>query len=206
MAGTAPGRSRRRHPGAQAPGPAVPQSAGVCAADAVPLLRASLRLSAVHRLAGRASLPAPAQLPPLRLFPTAARDLPEMRRYRLACRLRPRRRAHCRGGGGALPRRTPGAAVLRPDPRPDRDARLIKSIEAGEADIIIGTQMVAKGHHFPDLVHGRHRRRRPGARHRRSARRRAHLPAAAPGDRPCRPRASPAPAAAWCRPTCPSTP
>jgi primosomal protein N' (replication factor Y) len=29
---------------------------------------------------------------------------------------------------------------------------LIKSIEAGEADIIIGTQMVAKGHHFPDLA------------------------------------------------------
>jgi primosomal protein N' (replication factor Y) (superfamily II helicase) len=29
---------------------------------------------------------------------------------------------------------------------------LIKSIEAGEADIIIGTQMVAKGHHFPGLA------------------------------------------------------
>jgi len=29
---------------------------------------------------------------------------------------------------------------------------LIKSIEAGEADIIIGTQMVAKGHHFPNLA------------------------------------------------------
>jgi len=28
---------------------------------------------------------------------------------------------------------------------------LIKSIEAGETDIIIGTQMVAKGHHFPGL-------------------------------------------------------
>jgi primosomal protein N' (replication factor Y) len=28
---------------------------------------------------------------------------------------------------------------------------LIKSIEAGEIDIIIGTQMVAKGHHFPSL-------------------------------------------------------
>ena len=40
---------------------------------------------------------------------------------------------------------------------------LIKSIEAGEADIIIGTQMVAKGHHFPDLVHRRHRRRRSRA-------------------------------------------
>jgi primosomal protein N' (replication factor Y) (superfamily II helicase) len=29
---------------------------------------------------------------------------------------------------------------------------LIKSIEAGEADIIIGTQMVTKGHHFPGLA------------------------------------------------------
>lgn len=28
---------------------------------------------------------------------------------------------------------------------------VIHSIEAGEADIIIGTQIVAKGHHFPDL-------------------------------------------------------
>ncbi len=28
---------------------------------------------------------------------------------------------------------------------------VIRSIEAGEADIIIGTQLVAKGHHFPDL-------------------------------------------------------
>jgi primosomal protein N' (replication factor Y) len=29
---------------------------------------------------------------------------------------------------------------------------VIKTIEAGEADIIIGTQMVAKGHHFPQLA------------------------------------------------------
>jgi primosomal protein N' (replication factor Y) len=29
---------------------------------------------------------------------------------------------------------------------------IIKAIEAGEADIIIGTQMVAKGHHFPQLA------------------------------------------------------
>jgi primosomal protein N' (replication factor Y) len=29
---------------------------------------------------------------------------------------------------------------------------IIKSIEQGEADIIIGTQMVAKGHHFPGLA------------------------------------------------------
>jgi primosomal protein N' (replication factor Y) len=37
----------------------------------------------------------------------------------------------------------PGLAEMR---------TLIKSIEAGEADIIIGTQMVTKGHHFPGLV------------------------------------------------------
>ena len=30
--------------------------------------------------------------------------------------------------------------------------QVIKQIEAGEADIIIGTQLVAKGHHFPDLA------------------------------------------------------
>ncbi|MBU2531153.1 MAG: primosomal protein N', partial [Alphaproteobacteria bacterium] len=30
--------------------------------------------------------------------------------------------------------------------------KMIKSIEDGEADIIIGTQLVAKGHHFPDLA------------------------------------------------------
>ena len=29
---------------------------------------------------------------------------------------------------------------------------IIKRIEAGEADIIIGTQIVAKGHHFPNLT------------------------------------------------------
>ena len=29
---------------------------------------------------------------------------------------------------------------------------VIKGIEAGEADIVIGTQMVAKGHHFPQLA------------------------------------------------------
>jgi primosomal protein N' (replication factor Y) len=30
--------------------------------------------------------------------------------------------------------------------------QVIKTIEAGEADIVIGTQMVAKGHHFPQLA------------------------------------------------------
>jgi primosomal protein N' (replication factor Y) len=37
----------------------------------------------------------------------------------------------------------PGLAEMR---------AIIKKIEDGEADIIIGTQIVAKGHHFPDLA------------------------------------------------------
>ena len=35
---------------------------------------------------------------------------------------------------------------------PIQIATTIQSIEAGEVDIIIGTQMVAKGHHFPKLT------------------------------------------------------
>jgi primosomal protein N' (replication factor Y) len=36
--------------------------------------------------------------------------------------------------------------------RSDEAARIVRSIEAGEVNIIIGTQLVAKGHHFPKLT------------------------------------------------------
>ena len=71
---------------------------GYAPADAVPVLRTSLRLSAVHGVAGRAPLPAPAQLPPLRVLAAAAGDLPQVRRRRQPGGLRPRHRAD-RGGG-----------------------------------------------------------------------------------------------------------
>jgi primosomal protein N' (replication factor Y) (superfamily II helicase) len=52
--------------------------------------------------------------------------------------------------------RFPGArlALLSSDlvPSLTEMREIIKTIEAGEADIIIGTQMVAKGHHFPQLA------------------------------------------------------
>ena len=66
---------------------------------------------------------------------------------------------------------------------------IIKKIEAGEADIIIGTQMVAKGHHFPQLATVGIVDGDLGLGQRRPARGRAHVPAPAPGDRPRRPRA-----------------
>ena len=146
------GRGGCRNAGAQASGPALSQPPWLRAADAVPLLRASLRLPAVHRLAGRAPLPAPAQLPPLRLLPAAARDLPEVRRFNslVACGPGVERIAE------EVAERFPDArlALLSSDliPGLTEMRALIKSIEAGEVDIIIGTQMVAKGHHFPDLA------------------------------------------------------
>lgn len=35
---------------------------------------------------------------------------------------------------------------------PESAAQFVKSVESGELDILIGTQMVAKGHHFPNLT------------------------------------------------------
>jgi len=35
---------------------------------------------------------------------------------------------------------------------PDSVRRLVASVEAGEIDVLLGTQMVAKGHHFPGLT------------------------------------------------------
>ena len=87
-------------------------------------LRPSLRMPAVHGLAGRASLPPPAQLPPLRLLAAAPRDVPEVRRGGLARRLRPGRRARRRGSGRALSR-SARCALLSSDliPGLDRNAR-----------------------------------------------------------------------------------
>ena len=55
------------------------------------------------------------------------------------------------GSGGAVPEAR--LALLSSDLVPGltemRD--IIKKIEGGEIDIIIGTQIVAKGHHFPGL-------------------------------------------------------
>jgi primosomal protein N' (replication factor Y) len=52
--------------------------------------------------------------------------------------------------------RFPGArlALLSSDlvPSLTEMREIIKTIEAGDADIVIGTQMVAKGHHFPQLA------------------------------------------------------
>ena len=67
----------------------------------------------------------------------------------------------------------------------------LNEIAEGRVDIIIGTQLVAKGHNFPAAQSGRRRRCRSGPEQWRSARRRADVSAAESGDRPRRARTGP---------------
>ena len=147
---------------------AVPQPPRLCAADALPLLRPPLRVPAVHGLAGRAPLPQPPQLPPLRLLAAAARrSAPSAANADSARRLRARRRAHRRGGGRALSR----GARWRCSP-PTSSPALTEMRE------IIKTHRGRRGRHHhrhadrgqgPPLPAARDRRRRrwrPRARHR----------------------------------------
>ena len=76
-----------------------------------------------------------------------------MRRARVPGRLRPRRRAHRRRGGRANARGAGGHGHLRHaqlarQASPNSSARG----EAGRSTIVIGTQLVTKGYHFPKLT------------------------------------------------------
>ena len=191
--------------GRQAAGAAVPQPPRLRAADAVPLLRPSHRLPAVHGLAGRAPLS-----PPARTATTAASRCRSRRSAPSAAS--PTRSSPAARASSASPRRWPSAfprralALLSSDlvPVADRDARDHQDHRGGRGRHHHRHADGGQGPPLPAARDRRHRRRRSGARPGRPARRRAHLPAPAPGDGPRRPRAAP-PAAASCRPTCPST-
>ena len=84
--------------------------------------------------------------------PRRTERLPELRRARQPGRLRPRGRAAGRGGGGACPRRSHRRRHLRHAARSRRRRGFGRRIEAHEVDILIGTQIIAKGYHFPLLT------------------------------------------------------
>ena len=200
------GRGRHRDACSQAAGAAVPQPPRLCAADAVPHLRPPHRLPAVHGLAGRAPLPRPAHCHHCGFSLPHPGEVPQVRRAGLARCLRARAwSASPRRWPSAFPKRAsrccrptwcPALTEMREIIKHDRGRRGI--------DIVIGTQMVAKGHHFPQLATVGIVDGDLGLGQRRPARGRAHVPAPAPGDGPRRPRARRR-AAASCRPTCPST-
>jgi primosomal protein N' (replication factor Y) len=75
-----------------------------------------------------------------------------MRHARPSRRLRPRRRAHRRGGRRPFPGCAHHRALLRHDRRREALRLELEAIAKGEADIVIGTQLVAKGHNFPNMT------------------------------------------------------
>ncbi|MDF2690106.1 MAG: hypothetical protein K0Q80_3072, partial [Microvirga sp.] len=94
-------------------GAALPQPARLCALNALPGLRPSLRMSELLLLAGRAPIPAFAGLPPLRPCGAHPARLCRMRQCRFAGALRSGRRAHCRRGRGPISRQALHRAVQR---------------------------------------------------------------------------------------------
>ena len=133
-------------------GAAVPQSPRLRAAHALPAMRVSIGLSELRCLAGRSPLQAPAGLPPLRLLDAEAGAVPELPGGRLASLL------SVLAWSGWSRRQ----AELFPDSRilvlssdlvelVERLRQELADVAEGRFDIIIGTQLVAKGHHFPKL-------------------------------------------------------
>ena len=96
-------------------GAAVPQSPRLCAADAVPRVRASLRLHHLRCVAGRSPLSPAAGLSSLRLLDAAPASLPALRGGGIAGRGRPRRRTPAGGSGRAVSGRAHHGAVERSD-------------------------------------------------------------------------------------------
>ena len=78
--------------------------------------------------------------------------LHRMRRRRFADPDRPGHRAGRRGGGGALSRRAHGDPLAPTWARTRSSRDRFGEIESGEYDLVIGTQLVAKGHHFEKLT------------------------------------------------------
>ena len=95
--------------------------------------------------------------------------------------------------GGAASRSWPATPISGPD---ERRRAASQRMADREIDLLIGTQIVAKGHHFPMLTLVGVVDADLGLCGRRPARGRAHVPAAAPGGGPRRPRRSARPRAA----------
>ena len=168
--------------GAGRTGALVPQPARLRAADAVPRLRASVSMSQLRLLAGRAPLPRRARLPSLRPCRGTAEALPRVPGGRQPDRLRSGRRAPGGGGGDSVPRHPHAGAVVRLSRR-DRDpARPARRRGARRLRSHHRHATRRQGPQFPSADLRLRGRRRCRARQRRPARRRAHVPASASGD------------------------
>ena len=195
----------RRDAGARRAGAALPQPPRLCAADALPRLRPPLPVPELLEPGWSSTAFAASSSATIAATPSARPEAcPNCGDARPSGRLRPGRRAPRRGGASrTFPRRARSCCRATCSAASKRLRLELEAIAKGEADIVIGTQLVAKGHNFPQPDAGRRGRRRSRPRQRRPARGRAHLPAPQPGDRAA-PGARARRAAACSRPTRPT--
>ena len=149
----ADGAGRRARAGAQ--GDRAAQPARLVELPLLPRLRAGVDVPELRGRAGPAPRPGLPGLPPLRAPPPGAEPL---RGLRLG-RRRPSRRGHREPRAGAargVRRRASRSSASTPTPPPARDAwpRRWPRFEAAPAGVLVGTQMVAKGHDFADVALG----------------------------------------------------
>ncbi len=129
----------------------VPQQAWVCAAYSLSRVRASLRMSAVHGVARRTSLSQAVKLSPLRLLAADAESCRSVVKW-VAVACGPVCRARRRRGSRDVPRGADCAVVVGSHSGLTEMREIITRIESGDVDIIVGTQIVAKGHNFRPLL------------------------------------------------------
>ena len=110
----------------------------------LPLVRAGVGVPVVRRLARAAPRRGPARLPPLRPPRAACR-----RAARPAARCRSR--ATARAPSGSSTSSTGGTGVPPRRRRAPTRRACWRAFEAAPRGVLVGTQMVAKGHDFPDV-------------------------------------------------------
>ena len=115
-------------------------------------LRPPLPVPAVLGLAGRPPPARPTRLPPLRPHREAAGRLPLLRRRGAARRLRPGGRAGWRRRRRSAFRRRASLVLSSDTGGTERIRRELALVAEGKVDLLVGTQLVAKGHTFPKLT------------------------------------------------------
>ena len=133
-------------------GPAVSQSPGLCPGPVLSGLRPGLRVPQLQRGPDPSPGPGPPGLPLLRLYRGGAVDvaptvspLPSSATGWAPNRWKRRLNGSCPGPGWPAWTGIPRPTVAGP-------SRFLQDFAAGELDILVGTQMITKGHHFPQVT------------------------------------------------------